>query len=574
MKTPPLRILLVDDEPANLRLLERTLEVEGHLCVGAESGEAAIDVFHAHQFDIVLMDVMLPGMSGYETAVQLRKLREHWFPIIFISALSEPYDIIAALDAGGDDYLAKPFDVEVLLARLGALHRIASSQRLAQEQSVQLRRYYEASEREKLLTQRLFVHLRRDDQLAESRADVASISADGPSGDLLAVQEAPDGRTQLLIADASGHGLVAGTQLFPLVELFHHLASSGFVMPTIVARASALLKAIIPGGSFISACFVTVDAHAQVAEVWNMGMPDALLLEPDGTVVHRFPSRFLPLGIEALVATELEPEWAAVRPRQRLFLHSDGLIEASNRDGVQFGAERLAMLLPDIVSHGAGHALKSLEEFLDGIAPGDDVTVCLHPVPLAPWAHLRERPSPLPEGWQTAKWHAEGARLAVGLGVFELSQPDPVADLMAVLRSVANIGQRDFRILFTVVWKLVRNAVDWGVLALPPDLDDLSRKMERWRRLRARTGDAEQGIDILITAMTNERGDRCWEVRVTDSGDGFDVTAWRRRLTRSEVARWGGLDIVEALCGPLEFSAGGASVRALVPAGHPAGNKG
>lgn len=556
MKIPPLRILVVDDEPANRLLIERLLARGGHVCLGAESGEAALELFAREAIDIVLMDVMLPGINGFETAIRLRQLREDWFPILFLSALSEPIDVVAALDAGGDDYLAKPVDIDVLPARIAALYRIAQQQKLAQDQSAQLRRYYELAEREKEAARYLFSHLRRDDQLAASRADVTSIGAESLSGDLVAVREAPDGRVQLVLADAAGHGLLAASQLFPLIEMFNEQAERGYAMPTVIARASALLREITPIGNFISACFVTIDPHTRVLEVWNFGMQDVLLLAADGRVARRFGSRFTALGIEKLLPDQLEPERADVHSGQQLFLHSDGLLDARRADGERFGWARLEAILPEVAAQGGSrHAIEAMRVFLDGSEAGDDVTVCVYPIPGDPWLHLRERPLPTRPSGPLSR---SGATLSVRLGPRELTKPDPVADVVATLRRLSDIEPRQFQRLFAVVRQLTRNAIDWGVLGLDPLLSRSEREAERWRRLRRL---ATGVVEIGIARLEDDAGGVWWEIGLVDSGAGFDTRAWQARRGGTD---WGGLDIVQGLCGEIDFSDGGCRIRVLL----------
>lgn len=556
MKIPPLRILVVDDEPANRLLIERLLARGGHVCVGAETGEDALDIFGREPFDVVLMDVMLPGINGFETAIRLRQMRTEWFPILFLSALSEPIDVVAALDAGGDDYITKPVDIDILPARIAALYRIAQQQKLAQDQASQLRRYYELAEREKEAARYLFSHLRRDDQLATSRADVTSIGAEHLSGDLVAVREAPDGRVQLVLADAAGHGLLAASQLFPLIEMFNEQAERGYAMPTVIARASALLREITPTGNFISACFATIDPHTRILEIWNFGMQDVLLLDGEGVIFRRFPSKFTALGIEEVLPEQLEPERAEVRPGQLLFLHTDGLLDARRADGERFGWARLEALLPQMVERGASRfVVEGMRKFLEGSNAGDDVTVCVYPIPGDPWLHLRDRPLPAHPAGALSRC---GATLMVRLGPRELSKPDPVADVAATLRRLSDIEPRVFQRMFTVVRQLTRNAIDWGILGLSPELDKVTLEAERWQRLR----NLDTGfIEIDVARLEDNLGCAWWEIILLDSGAGFSADTWQAR--RRENA-WGGLDIVHRLCSSIDFSGDGCRIRVLL----------
>ncbi len=113
------RILIVDDVPANLRILSEALESQGYRIQAATDGETAIKLVAASAPDLILLDVMMPGIDGYETCRRLRKLPESThIPIIFITARSETEDVVAGFQAGGVDYLTKPFSEAEVHARV------------------------------------------------------------------------------------------------------------------------------------------------------------------------------------------------------------------------------------------------------------------------------------------------------------------------------------------------------------------------------------------------------------------------------------------------------------------------
>lgn len=118
------RILVVEDEPALLRGLKDNLTVDGHEVVTASDGEAGYKLAHDRKPDLIILDLMLPRLSGYEIC---RKLRAEGIqtPIIILTARSEESDRVLGLDLGADDYVVKPFSVRELLARVRALLRRA-----------------------------------------------------------------------------------------------------------------------------------------------------------------------------------------------------------------------------------------------------------------------------------------------------------------------------------------------------------------------------------------------------------------------------------------------------------------
>jgi DNA-binding response OmpR family regulator len=116
------RLLLIEDDPRMAALLRRGLVEEGHVIDGAASGRLALDAAQAAQFDVVVLDVMLPDIEGFEVVRALRARGDHT-PVLLLTARDTDADVVRGLNAGADDYLTKPFSFEVLLARLGALAR-------------------------------------------------------------------------------------------------------------------------------------------------------------------------------------------------------------------------------------------------------------------------------------------------------------------------------------------------------------------------------------------------------------------------------------------------------------------
>jgi two-component system OmpR family response regulator len=128
MRLIEMRVLMVEDDVKMAGLVRRGLVEDGHAADVAASGEDAVWMAQAHPYDAIVLDVMLPGLSGFETCRQLRSAGV-WAPVLMLTARDGVEDRVAGLDAGADDYLTKPFSFAELLARLRALSRRGSSER-------------------------------------------------------------------------------------------------------------------------------------------------------------------------------------------------------------------------------------------------------------------------------------------------------------------------------------------------------------------------------------------------------------------------------------------------------------
>ena len=119
-----MRVLIVEDDPAIVRFLERGLAADGHQAVTADNGHDGVIMAADESVDFVLLDIMLPGMDGQEVLRRIRA-RRPGVPVLMLTARDEVRDKVSALDGGADDYLTKPFDLDELLARMRALVRRA-----------------------------------------------------------------------------------------------------------------------------------------------------------------------------------------------------------------------------------------------------------------------------------------------------------------------------------------------------------------------------------------------------------------------------------------------------------------
>jgi len=122
-----MRILVVEDEPAVARMIERGLTAHGHQILLAESGDDGLLFVASEPIDLVLLDIQLPGSDGFQTLAEIRRRRSD-LPVVMLTARDDLSSKVSALDGGADDYITKPFAFEELLARIRAMTRRADQQ--------------------------------------------------------------------------------------------------------------------------------------------------------------------------------------------------------------------------------------------------------------------------------------------------------------------------------------------------------------------------------------------------------------------------------------------------------------
>jgi adenylate cyclase len=138
----PARILVADDTPANVRMLETRLAREGYEVCVARDGEETLAIAREAKPDLILLDIMMPKVDGIEVCRRLKGDASLPFtPIIMVTALTDTKDVVAGLEAGGDDYLTKPIDAHALLARVKSMLRIKSLHDTVRAQALELERW-------------------------------------------------------------------------------------------------------------------------------------------------------------------------------------------------------------------------------------------------------------------------------------------------------------------------------------------------------------------------------------------------------------------------------------------------
>jgi adenylate cyclase len=141
MRNDPVTVLAVDDLPQNLRLLDAVLSPRGYRVFTAESGQEALEMLGVHDVDLVLLDIMMPGMDGYEVCRRIREVPEWRFlPVVMITA-SGDQEKRHALEAGADDFVSKPFDQAELIARVASLARLKRYHDTIERQAHELARW-------------------------------------------------------------------------------------------------------------------------------------------------------------------------------------------------------------------------------------------------------------------------------------------------------------------------------------------------------------------------------------------------------------------------------------------------
>lgn len=350
----PRQVLVVDDSAAQRQMLTRQLTRWGYLVTQAASGSEALAIARCTDFDIVLSDWVMPGMSGPDFCRAFRALpRAGYGYFVLLSAKSAKDDIAIGLDSGADDFLTKPVDATELLSRLHAGERILSMQAELRRRNADLERIHAALHRDLAEARRLQLSLAPEHEVPLGPADLVFLLR--PSGllggDLVGWFPVAPGRILLYALDVSGHGVAAALMIARLSALLatrsrdQNIAfQNGRPLPveTMVARLNRILLSDQTGDLYLTLLCAELDLATGQIRLVQAGHPHPLLLRRDGSV--------LPLGAGGLpVGLVPDPGHCAITlrlcPGDRLFIGSDGLIECPSPAQADLGDDGLIRLL-------------------------------------------------------------------------------------------------------------------------------------------------------------------------------------------------------------------------------------
>jgi len=353
--TETAKILIVDDQEDNCAVLQRRLEKEGHTCAAVYDGASALQRLAVEDFDLVLLDIMMPGIDGREVLRRIKtdeKLRH--LPVIMISALDQIESVVACIEQGAEDYLPKPFNPVLLRARIGS--------------SLDRKRLRDAE-------QAAFAALRESQEklageLSEAAAYVQGVLpaplSDGPvraaweflpssslGGDAFGYGPLRDGLFGICLLDVCGHGVGAALLSISVLNVIRAESLPGvdFTDPgAVLAGLNSAFPMEKHGEMFFTAWCGIYDPATRLMRFAAGGHPPAILVRPDGTtdvLAAKGPV------IGAMSGMKFAPAEMTIPPASRLFVFSDGAYEIARRDGTMMGHDDLRTLLAGAPEEGA-----------------------------------------------------------------------------------------------------------------------------------------------------------------------------------------------------------------------------
>jgi sigma-B regulation protein RsbU (phosphoserine phosphatase) len=355
-------VLVVDDDEMTRILMARYLERHGLAVTGVPDGSTALTHVEQGRHDLVLLDVFMEGMNGLETLQAIRRVRPAAdLPVIMATARDQPCDVVEALRLGASDYVSKPFDYSVVLARV--------------QTHLALKRSTERMRRDLAAAARVQAALLPAPTIDLPGAHFACAlrPCTELAGDLLNVVPLDGRRVVFYVLDVTGHGAAAA-----LLAVMVHKAL-GQMREAAPAEVAARLNREFPldfktRQSFTLLYAVLALPSGEVRFV-SAGHPGPAHLPRQGPA-RAFNLPGFPIG---WVDGVYEEQALVLAPGDRLYLYSDGATEAPGPDQAQFGEERLLATLEAArgmpLAQSVGAALRAVEDWGGGAPPRDDVSL-------------------------------------------------------------------------------------------------------------------------------------------------------------------------------------------------------
>ncbi len=557
------RVLVADDDRTNRVILRKILGDVGYTVTAVNDGRQAVDAFSEERPDLVLMDIMMPVMNGFEATRQIKaQTAEHYVPVVFLTGSTDEEYINECVASGGDDFLTKPYNISILKAKLKAMLRLGALHRQVAEQGKSLGLYQAQQSREFEVAERLFANIVHPGCLVGDDIRYLHSAMSVFNGDLLLATRTPDKKLRVLVGDFTGHGLSAAIGAIPAADIFYGMTAKGFSMRDLIIEINRKLRVMLPTGRFFAAAMMEFDVHGRYVTVWNGGLPEILVFRPGVGLLLRLPSRHLPLGAIDQIEVDTELETVNVAPGDLLYAYSDGVLEATDPAGKMFGSRRLEGCLSTHREQAGVFdvIVQRLSRFRAGGEQSDDTTLVEIPVystPVSPPHHSSsERVGKPSRNWE----------VSINLGADTLKEVDPLPLLAQTLKEYQGL-ESHWDSIYTVLAELFSNALEHGLLRLDSNLKSSAEGFGRYYELRCqRLAELSEGhVIISMRNVPSEDGGRL-HIRFEDSGDGFEYGSESRGgKLGGKLFHGRGLALIRQIAVDLQYFGCGNTVEVVYP---------
>ena len=370
-------ILVVDDNETNRDLLSRYIRNQGYGVVTAINGKKALEMIQAEKYDLVLLDILMPELDGYDVLKWIKNSELRHIPVIMISALDEIDSVVKCIEMGAEDYLSKPFNPVILKARINAClekkllrdqeelflnqlaqanQEITSLNKLLKAENNRLSTEIEVTQR---LQKMILPKEKELNQIDDLEISGFMESADEVGGDYYDVLH-DNGRVKIGIGDVTGHGLESGVLMLMVQTAVRTLVEINETDPKkfLEVLNRTIYKNIQRMNCDKNLTLCLVDYHNSILSL--SGQHEEIVLIKSQGKIQRIDTIDLgfPIGLEETIEDFVFQVQIKLDFGDTVVLYTDGITEAENSLGQQYGLERLCQLVKKNHQKSAGEIRK------------------------------------------------------------------------------------------------------------------------------------------------------------------------------------------------------------------------
>ncbi len=559
--------LVVDDSMTQCMMLSALLKEENYQVVVANDGACGVEMYVEYQPDLVLMDINMPVMDGYEATRRIKNIcKENLAPLIFITSMDTEQSYIDSVEAGGDGILVRPFSPQVFKAKIKSIQRIS-------DLYFQVKKLQQEQQKDAELAEKLMSDVIESRNFALNKISVIKQAATIFSGDMQLTSLCPNGDIHVLLGDFTGHGLRASIGAIPVTETFRAMTKKGFSILDIIAQINKQLCDLLPKDLFFAACFACISEHDKSLYVFNAGLPDGYLFSQSGVIKHRFQSIHPPLGILPKLIINIELAIVSVDASDRFVLITDGIIEARNEQGQEFGvlhfeqAAEKGLLNGDIATKVA----LRLKNFCKSMPLEDDMS--LVDVPCSGWQEsesINKANQPqMPETFIVEEaFYNTSPSWSWQLELTDklLASVNPIPIIMNQINDIEGAGEH-WQSLYTIITELFINSLDHGVLGMDSSLKNSAEGFSQYYKERSKRLEylLDGFVRIELYYFPFSHGGKMF-ISIKDSGEGFDIFNVLKSNSYAQDKGLNlsgrGIELVNQLCDTLDYQDNGTLVSA------------
>ncbi|MDH5424493.1 MAG: response regulator [Gammaproteobacteria bacterium] len=535
-------VLIVDDIEKNRLLLARYLKTKAYDVLLASSGAEAIELVKEQEIDLILMDIKMPDMDGYEAARQIKSISSvNYLPVIFVSALSEDDALEEALAAGGDDYITKPVSFSILISKISAHQRIRELHKEVNRQNEELNEHNRRLQREHTLVSHFFDQARKKCFFDEGVIKSVSLPMETFNGDTVLVGRRPNGGITMLVGDFTGHGLAAAVGTLPVSQIFFKMLEDNAYIGDIAKEINRQISFLLPVEMFLAASLIELSAKGDRLMIWHGGMPDAYLYNQRTKDIITIKSQHLPLGVRGYKDFSDEVQLFYVNEDNKLIVMTDGLSEAINTENRMIDSDEYKKSIIGSADITEG-VLNKYKEYSEGVARHDDISL----LELSCVEVKRNEVSKSTEADHgTIPWSTHM------IIEDDMLKKEPVQNIINMI--AGDLAIKNMKgVVHTLLMEMYNNALDHGILGLDGSEKHCAESFDQYYREREKLLQQVKSVFIKVSiSHVIEDDASVLKIEMSHNGNTFDVS----ESNACEGDLYGrGMALIEAICKDVSYS--------------------